>query len=219
MDNNIFLSPVSLTSVSQGGAYVHNLFAGAFRIVPYDARQTPFHKAHSTEVAGLHDNPCGDDRFYNNLFVGRGDLSLYDRARLPVAMDGNVFLKGARPARQETSPVVSPEFDPAIRLVETKAGLHLEMKTDSAWAAGPTRSPGDHRAAWQGEHPEPAVGATRWLSPARGHRLFRRAQKRNQSASRPFREAGSGPACVEGVVSRGGVPAEQMTVDQRQQNL
>ncbi len=33
-----------------------------------------------------------------------------------------------------------PEFDPAIRLVETKAGLHLEMKTDSAWAAGPTRT-------------------------------------------------------------------------------
>ena len=30
---------------------------------------TPFHKPHSTEVAGLHDNPSGDDRFYNNLFV------------------------------------------------------------------------------------------------------------------------------------------------------
>ena len=37
---------------------------------PFDGRMTPFHKAHSTEVAGLHNNPCGDDRFYNNLFVG-----------------------------------------------------------------------------------------------------------------------------------------------------
>ena len=60
---------------------------------PFDARLTPFHKAHSTELAGMHDNPCGDDRFYNNLFVQRGDLSPYDAARLPVWMDGNVFLK------------------------------------------------------------------------------------------------------------------------------
>ena len=104
VDNNIFLSPVSLNSRSQGGAYVHNLFAGAMNIVPYDGRKTPFHKAHSTEVAGLHDNPCGDDRYYNNLFVGRGDLRPYDEARLPVWMDGNVFLKGARPSRHEANP-------------------------------------------------------------------------------------------------------------------
>ena len=45
VDNNLFLSPVSLTSDSQGGAYVHNLFAGSLRIIPYDGRQTPFHKA------------------------------------------------------------------------------------------------------------------------------------------------------------------------------
>ncbi len=68
-DNNLFLSPLSLRDNSQGGAYVHNLFAGAIKMLPFDSRQTPFLKAHSTEVAGFHDNPRGDDRFYNNLFV------------------------------------------------------------------------------------------------------------------------------------------------------
>ncbi len=135
VDNNIFLSPRSLTSRSQGGAYVHNLFAGAMNLNAYDGRQTPFHKAHSTEVAGLHDNPCGDDRYYNNLFVGRGDLGAYDEASLPVAMDGNVFLEGARASRHEASPLVKPEFDPAIKLVETSVGFDLELTLDTAWAA------------------------------------------------------------------------------------
>jgi alpha-N-arabinofuranosidase len=140
VDNNLFLSPRSLTSRSHGGAYVHNLFAGTFSINDYDSRQTPFHKAHSTEVAGLHDNPCGDDRFTNNLFVGRGDLGQYDKARLPVSMDGNVFLKGARPSRHEANPLLKPEFDPALKLVETANGCNLELTLDTAWAADRTRA-------------------------------------------------------------------------------
>ncbi len=140
VDNNIFLSPVSLTSDSRGGAYVHNLFAGVFRIIPYDARQTPFLKAHSTEVAGLHDNPFGDDRYYNNLFVGRAGLGGYDQTRLPVWMDGNVFVKRATASRHETDPLVRPEFDPAIKLGETANGYELEMTFHSWWADERTRA-------------------------------------------------------------------------------
>ena len=127
VDNNIFLSPTTLLSVSQGGAYVHNLMAGALRIVPYDARQTPFHKAHSTELAGMHDNPFGDDKYFNNLFVGPGDLSVYDKAPLPVRMAGNVFLKGAKPSKHEIDPVVAPRVDPALKLVEKPDGFTLEI--------------------------------------------------------------------------------------------
>jgi len=140
VDNNLFLSPMSLTSRSQGGAYVHNLFAGAMNLNAYDGRQTPFHKAHSTEVAGLHDNPCGDDRYDNNLFVGRGDLGAYDEASLPVFMDGNVFLKGARASRHEANPLVRPDFDPAIKLVEKAAGFDLDLTLDTAWFAERTRA-------------------------------------------------------------------------------
>ena len=133
IDNNIFLSPTTLLSVSQGGAYVHNLMAGAIRIHPYDARQTPFHKPHSTELAGMHDNPHGDDRYYNNLFVGAADLTSYDAAPLPVFMDGNVFLKGAKPSKLEKSLVLDAGFDPALKLVEKPEGFFLELIFGKNW--------------------------------------------------------------------------------------
>jgi alpha-N-arabinofuranosidase len=133
VDNNIFLSPTTLLSLSQGGAYVHNLVAGAVRVIPYDSRQTPFQKAHSTEVAGMHDNPFGDDRYYNNLFIERADLSQYDAAPMPVGMEGNVFLNGATPSKREKEPLVELEFDPAIKLVEKADGFSLEIVFDKAW--------------------------------------------------------------------------------------
>jgi alpha-N-arabinofuranosidase len=127
VDNNVFLSPSTLLSVSQGGAYVHNLMAGKLQIVPYDARQTPFHKAHSTALAGMHDNPFGDDKYFNNLLAGPGDLSAYDAAPLPVRMDGNVFLRGAKPSKHEREPVVKSDLDPAPKLVESAGGFYLEI--------------------------------------------------------------------------------------------
>jgi alpha-N-arabinofuranosidase len=133
VDNNIFLSPVSVHSRSQGIAYVHNLFAGTVEPNHYDARQTPFLKPHSTTVAGLHDNPCGDDRYYNNLFVGRADLSQYNSAQLPVWMDGNVFLNGAKPAKFEKNPLVEPAFNPDVKLTQTANGWMLNMNYNPAW--------------------------------------------------------------------------------------
>jgi alpha-N-arabinofuranosidase len=135
VDNNLFLSPTSFLVVSQGGAYVHNLIAGGMHLNAFDGRLTPFHKAHSTELAGMHNNPCGDDRFYNNLVVQRGNLSPYDTATMPVWMAGNVFLKGAKASKHEKDALVKAEFDPAIRLVEKPDGMHLEITLDKAWAS------------------------------------------------------------------------------------
>lgn len=42
-------------------------------VIGYDSRLTPYHKPHSTFVAGLHDNPGVDIRFVNNLFVNVGN--------------------------------------------------------------------------------------------------------------------------------------------------
>jgi alpha-N-arabinofuranosidase len=135
VDNNIFLSPYSLNNRSQGGAYVHNLFAGIFRIVTMDERQTPYLKAHSTELAGLHDNPCGDDRYYYNIFVGYEDLSSYDSARLSVWMNGNIYFKNAKPSRYETKPVLRSDIDPAIRLVKKSDSYVLELNLEKTLIA------------------------------------------------------------------------------------
>lgn len=139
VDNNIFLSPTSLLSLSQGGAYAHNLFAGGFIINPFDGRLTPFHKAHSTELAGMHDNPAGDDRYYNNLIVRRGDLRAYDAAQLPVFMEGNVYLGGARASKHETGPLLDEDFDPAVALVARTDGFYIEGDFDASWASDRTR--------------------------------------------------------------------------------
>jgi len=48
---------------SEGGAYAHNLFAGRIVMHPELSRETPFHPAHSTAVAGLRNIVGGGDRF------------------------------------------------------------------------------------------------------------------------------------------------------------
>ena len=49
-------------------------------------------------------------------------------------MDGNVFLKGAKPSKHERQPVVKPDFDPGLRLVEKADGFYLEIVFDGASA-------------------------------------------------------------------------------------
>jgi alpha-N-arabinofuranosidase len=139
VDNNLLLSANSLNSCSTGVALVHDLFGGAVNVNEFDGRQTPFHKPHSTELAGFHDNPRGDDRYYNNLFAGREDLSQYDNSKLPVWMDGNVFLQGAKPSRHEAAPLVQPAFAPALKLVGQAGVFYLEMNYDPAWNTERTR--------------------------------------------------------------------------------
>jgi len=134
VDNNLFLSPSSLLDMSEGGAYAHNLMAGRILLRPELGRETPFHKAHSTDVAGLRNIQGGDDRFYNNLLVGQAGLAGYDNAAQPVQMGGNVFLKGAQPSKHEQDPLVQPASDPAIRVVEQPDGVTLEITLDKAWA-------------------------------------------------------------------------------------
>ncbi|HKN21908.1 MAG TPA: right-handed parallel beta-helix repeat-containing protein [Terracidiphilus sp.] len=138
-DNNLLLSALSLNDNSQGGAFAHNLFAGTVKVRAYDSRQTPFLKAHSTAVAGLHDNPRGDDRYYNNVFVEHADLSGYDSAPLPMWMDGNVYLDGAKPSKFDEHTVVAPDFDPRLQLVSGPGGLYLEMRFDKQWIDQPAR--------------------------------------------------------------------------------
>ena len=139
VDNNLFLSAKALLVYSQGGAYAQNLIAGGMDLNSFDARQTPFHQAHSTALAGMHDNPCGDDRFYNNLFVEHGDLSKYDAARLPVWMEGNVFLQGTKPSTHEKAPLLLPNWDPAVKLIEKHDGFYLDLTLDKAWSVENTR--------------------------------------------------------------------------------
>ncbi len=80
----------------------------------------------------MSNNRCGNDRFYNNLFVQHGNLSPYDHTRLPVWMEGNVFLQGTKCSTNETAPLLKSSFDPAIHLVEQAGGVSLQITLDKA---------------------------------------------------------------------------------------
>ena len=70
VEHNIFASPASLELFSQGGAFVHNLICGTVRLEPVLDRATPYHRPHSTQVAGYAVIYGGDDRYVGNLFLG-----------------------------------------------------------------------------------------------------------------------------------------------------
>lgn len=70
VDNNIFASDYNFDNIAQGGLYIHNLCCGTMRREPVLDRSTPYHFPHTTEVAGSALVYSGDDRFFQNIFLG-----------------------------------------------------------------------------------------------------------------------------------------------------
>ena len=136
VDNNLFLSPqLAQVRLSQGVAFVHNLIAWKlWETNDVDPRQTPFLKPNSTTIAGFHNNPCGDTRFYNNVFLGSTDLSPYNNATLPVQMEGNVYLMDAQPSKYEQQPVRKPDYNPAVEVVEKNGKWYLSINLEKSWS-------------------------------------------------------------------------------------
>jgi len=135
IDNNIFLSDRSLFDMSEGGAYVHNLFAGRITHRPELGRETPYHPPHSTKVAGLQKIQGGDDRFYNNLIIQPGGLDGYDKATLPVQIEGNIYYHGAKPSGKESKRIVKPQFDPDVKIVDKDDNVFLHITLDDSCRA------------------------------------------------------------------------------------
>jgi alpha-N-arabinofuranosidase len=138
VDHNFFLSRRNLADWSEGGAYAHNLFAGQVVPRPELRRETPWQEEHGTKIAGLMSIKGGDNRFFNNVFIAPAGLDAYDKSTRPNQMAGNVFLKGAKPSKHEKSPLVLPDFDPALNLRNDGGAWFLEM--NAGWggeATGP----------------------------------------------------------------------------------
>lgn len=93
VDHNLFLSPMNFRNMAQGGAFVHNLFAGRFVIQSEVTRTTPYHVPHGTAVAGYSNITSGDDRYYNNLFCGDGQI---DETPIPITFFEHLPLKARK---------------------------------------------------------------------------------------------------------------------------
>jgi hypothetical protein len=152
VDNNLFLSRVSLLDMSEGGAYAHNLFAGKLISRPEPGRETPYHPAHTTKMAGLTTIKGGDNRFINNIFVGNGAATggkgsdakdpqwvggygtwVYDFREYPSKVAGNAYLNGAQPSKAESYPFVRTASNPGIGITKVGGGFNLEFSLPSDW--------------------------------------------------------------------------------------
>jgi len=162
ISNNVLLSKINVRMNARGAVFAHNVFGGKMDVLNFDSRMTPFHKPHSTDIAGMHDNPGGDVQFVNNLFVNGGDVSQYSKTLLPVTFNGNVYTKGVirtisndRPMKfgdmgkdaqeqlkkykeedaVEQHALVKDDFDVITNLVTQKEGIYLEINLDKNWLA------------------------------------------------------------------------------------
>ena len=88
VDHNILASSYSLDNASQGGAYIGNLFCGSLRRIKVLDRSTPYHFPHTTAVAGTALVFSGDDRFYNNIFVGGMEITAEDSSTGTAGYNG-----------------------------------------------------------------------------------------------------------------------------------
>jgi hypothetical protein len=153
VDNNLFLTQtgLSIQDASEGGAFVHNLFAGRTKSFNVPNRVTPYHHPHSTKVLCLRNIRGGDNRFYNNIYIRTGEyqeesftdragqhiqvgygLNGYNIAEYESYAEGNVFYNGAKPYKNEINSIEKPDFIPRIEIEEQDGGLLLQLHLDKA---------------------------------------------------------------------------------------
>ncbi|WP_254560021.1 right-handed parallel beta-helix repeat-containing protein [Dyadobacter diqingensis] len=136
VDNNIFLSSEAINNQSDGGAYIHNLIQGVVVVRPDLNRFTPYFLPHSIDVKGLTTIFGGDDRVYNNLFIGNDKperthgLEAYNTAKLPVWIENNVYCNHAKPSLKDLMPGNYSAYNPDIKLVELGDETFLHITFD-----------------------------------------------------------------------------------------
>lgn len=155
VDHNILGSDYAIDNVAQGGAYINNLIYGKMVQRKVLERSTPYHIPHSTEIAGSAVVYGGDDRFKNNIFIGRdtdgvvgtahfndytnsleeyieevakkepGDLNIFLTVEQPVYIDNNMYLNGAVPYEKENNKILLEDFSPELEIIEEENEVYL----------------------------------------------------------------------------------------------
>ena len=157
VDYNILGSKYALHNDAQGVAYVRNLFAGKFALRYSTDRATPYHAPHSTDVTGFSATFGGDDRYYQNIFIGGQTpdvvgTALFDdyttsleeyidiidaqqpcdhreffEVKQPVYIDGNVYLNAAKSFAREKNKLDRPDFNAGFAIEEENGKVYLKV--------------------------------------------------------------------------------------------
>lgn len=156
VDNNILASNYSLDNWSQGGAYINNLICGKINHQKVLNRSTQYHLPHSTEVRGFSLIYGGDDRFFNNIFIGNegvetgtahykgyttslqeyiekvneenGDLDRFISVEQPVYVNNNAYFNGAEAFEKENDKLVDKSFNPKLQIIDNGDEVYLSCE-------------------------------------------------------------------------------------------
>lgn len=156
IDHNILTADYALDNHAQGGAYVNNIVRGHMEHRKMLDRSTPYHVAHSTDLKGMAPVYGGDDRWFNNIFIGDegleevgtahykgyttsleefiydvhhqpgSDHEAFNVVEQPVYINQNVYLNGAEPFEREENNLVSAH-NPDIKITEEGNEVYLEI--------------------------------------------------------------------------------------------
>jgi hypothetical protein len=158
VDHNLFLSPRNLWDMSQGGAYAHNLFAGIIDSAQELKRFTPYHPAHATTVVDRVNIPGGDNRWFNNLFLGGPSepaqpvdanaksrqrflgygIRGYETRKQPSPAGGNVHTGAARPSAGESHPLLVTDTTATVQVITENDHVFLQFASLPKLAAATT---------------------------------------------------------------------------------
>ena len=134
VDHNLFLSAMNFRNMAQGGAFAHNLFAGRFVVRSEITRITPYHFPHETAMAGYSNITGGDDRYYNNIFLGDNDAN---KEPVPITFFEHLPLKPRDAVGEDGKTVMDGVPDNSICYLHA-VGLggydqHLVVKDKKWW--------------------------------------------------------------------------------------
>ncbi len=149
VDNNILLSPSSIRNLSGGIVFAHNLFRG-IDVPETNLRETPYFKAHSTELVDTKVIAHGDNQYYNNIFMSFDNnpwpvrmgaikegnffgLGAYQKDTFSIRTEGNVYFDKATSFEAEMNGLENPKFKTNINLTKKQDGVYLDITLDKKW--------------------------------------------------------------------------------------
>lgn len=162
VDNNILTADYALDNHAQGGAYVNNIINGEIVHRLMLDRATPYHVPHSTLIAGFAPVYGGDDRFYNNIFIGQegilnvgteiyngyntslsefkeavakeeGDHESFHKIKQPVYIEDNAYFNKANQFNREDRNFVDENVNPDLSIVEEGNDVYLNISVPESF--------------------------------------------------------------------------------------
>ncbi len=162
VDNNILTADYALDNHAQGGAYVNNIINGEIVHRLMLDRATPYHVPHSTLIAGFAPVYGGDDRFFNNIFIGQegipnvgteiyngyntslsefkeavakeeGDHESFHKIKQPVYIEDNAYFNKANQFNREDRNFINENVNPDLSIVEEGNDVYLNISVPESF--------------------------------------------------------------------------------------